>query len=268
MPFITRITVYPIKALDGVAVPSARISAGGTLEHDRNFALFDREGRYVNGKANPDVHRLRSTFDFKNLQVTLGRQGSGKHDRFHAERDRDALEAWLGEFFGFPVRFEYRPPRGFPDDSDAFGPTLISTATLAEIAAWFPQIGRDDLGRRFRANIEIDGVPAFWEDRLFDEPGTVVDYTIGSVRLEGINPCQRCVVPSRDSRTGEIYPGFQKIFAARRRETLPAWAKRSRFNHFYRVAVNTRIPPSETGKEIRVGDEINILGVRPTGPSE
>jgi uncharacterized protein YcbX len=262
MPHVTRIVVHPIKALDGVSVPSARISAGGTLEQDRDFALFDREGRTVNGKAQPAVHRLRSDFDFESRCVRLSREGSGESDRFHVERDREALETWLGEFFGFEVRFEYRPPRGFPDDPDAFGPTIISHATLAEIGAWYPEIDCDDLGRRFRANLEIDGVPAFWEDRLFGEPETVVDFTIGPVRFEGINPCQRCVVPSRNARSGEVYPNFQRIFAAKREEHLPPWATRSRFNHFYRVSVNTRIPVSESGKEIRVGDELRILGHR------
>lgn len=262
MPRVTRIVLHPIKALDGVSVSSARISAGGTLEHDRDFALFDPNGRFVNGKANPDVHRLRSLFDFETRCVTLSRQGSEvKHD-FHVNRDRQALESWLGDFFGFPVRFEYQPPRGFPDDPDAFGPTVISQATLAAIGNWYPELDFDNVRLRFRANIEIDGVSAFWEDRLFDAPGTVVDFTIGPVRFEGINPCQRCVVPSRNPRSGEVYPGFQKIFAAKRQETLPAWTTRSHFNHFYRISVNTRIAASEQGKEIRVGDEISILGVR------
>ncbi|MGH8557703.1 MAG: MOSC domain-containing protein [Methylococcales bacterium] len=262
MPHVTRIVVYPIKALDGVSVSSARISTGGTLEHDRDFALFDRDHRFVNGKANPDVHRLRSDFDFESRSVTLSRQGSEAKHRFHADRDRDALEAWLGDFFGFQVQFEYRPPRGFPDDPDAFGPTIISQATLAEIGTWYPELDLEELRLRFRANIEIDGAPAFWEDRLFDEPGTVVEFRIGPVRFEGTNPCQRCVVPSRNPRSGEVYPAFQRIFASKRQETLPSWANRSRFNHFYRVSVNTRIPASERGKEIRVGDEVSIVGQR------
>ncbi len=262
MPHVTRIVVYPIKALDGVSVSSARISAGGALEQDRNFALLDHDGRYVNGKANPDVHRLRSDFDFETRVVSLCRQGSEAKHRFHVDSDRRALEAWLGDFLGFQVKFKYQAPRGFPDDLDAFGPTIISQATLTEIATWYPELELDDVRLRFRANIEINGAPAFWEDRLFDEPETVVDFRIGSVHFEGVNPCQRCVVPSRDPRTGEVYPAFQRIFAVKRQATLPSWAKPSRFNHFYRVSVNTRIPVSESGKEIRVGDEVSIVGKR------
>ncbi|MGR9106066.1 MAG: MOSC domain-containing protein [Gammaproteobacteria bacterium] len=262
MPNVARIEVYPIKSLDGVALSVSRISAGGTLEKDRDLALFDDKGRFVNGKRNPAVHRLRTLFDLESHCVTLFPEDSATGPRFHLERDRGPIEDWLSDFFGFRVSIGFEPPRGFPDDPEAFGPTIVSRATLAEIATWFPGLELDDVRRRFRANIEIDGVPAFWEDRLFDETGSVVDFTIGPVRFEGINPCQRCVVPSRDPRNGEVRPDFQKIFTAKRRETFPSWGTHSRFNHFYRLAVNTKIPPSESGKEIRVGDEIEILGVR------
>ncbi|MGH8553769.1 MAG: MOSC domain-containing protein [Methylococcales bacterium] len=262
MPHVTRIVIYPIKALDGISVPSARISAAGTLEQDRNFALLDREGHYVNGKRNPAVHRLRCEFDLENRIVCLFREGSETRHRFQVDHERGLMEDWLGDFFGFPIQFQHQSPLGFPDDLDAFGPTIIGEATLTEIAAWYPELGQAELSLRFRANIEIDSEPAFWEDRLFDEPGTVVDFAIGSVRFEGSNPCQRCVVPSRDPRSGEAYPSFQRIFAAKRKETLPSWATASRFNHYYRVSVNTRIPASQSGKEIRLGDELRIVGKR------
>jgi hypothetical protein len=49
-----------------------------------------------------------------------------------------------------------------------------------------------------------------------------------------------------------------KIFEARRYETLPYWATRSRFDHFYRLAVNTRPLPGATGT-IHVGDDVQIV---------
>ena len=116
--------------------------------------------------------------------------------------------------------------------------------------------------RRLRANIEIEGVPAFWEDQLFAEQQTeFVQFQVGAVLFEGINPCQRCVVPTRDSLIGKVYPEFQKIFLKKRKETLPEWAPLSRFDHFFRLSVNTRIPESEAGKILQVGDEVKIYGV-------
>ncbi len=77
--------------------------------------------------------------------------------------------------------------------------------------------------------------------------------------FQGVNPCQRCVVPTRNPFTTAAYPNFQKIFVAKRRESLPSWAA-SRFNHFFKLAVNTRVPASEASKTIQVGDAIKILG--------
>ena len=148
---------------------------------------------------------------------------------------------------------------GFPDDMESPGPTVIGSATLKEITSWFNIPDADETGRRFRANINLDSPEAFWEDRLFGKSGEVVEFRIGDVVLHGVNPCQRCVVPSRDSRTAASIDSFQLRFAAMRQATLPNWADVSRFNHFYRVSVNTRIPVSESGKRIRVGDPVLIL---------
>jgi hypothetical protein len=41
---------------------------------------------------------------------------------------------------------------------------------------------------------------------------------------------------------------------------LPDWAPASRFDHFYRLCVNTR-PVHSRQITLRVGDEIKILGV-------
>lgn len=136
---------------------------------------------------------------------------------------------------------------------------MIGQATLEEVGSWYPGIALTELRVRFRANLEIADTPPFWEDRLFGAPDETVRFQIGDVVLEGTNPCQRCIVPTRDTRTGEPFPEFSQTFRARREETLPPWANAARFNHFYRLAVNTRIPASEIGKSLRVGDEVRRL---------
>ncbi len=153
-----------------------------------------------------------------------------------------------------------QPEGGFPDDTDAPGPTLISTATLEAVAGWFPPLTIESMRRRFRANLEFSTPEPFWEDRLFGPSGSVVTFRLGEVVLAGTNPCQRCVVPTRDPATGEVYPRFTPEFTEHRKQTLPAWAEASRFNHFYRLAVNTRGVDCPLDARIRVGDEIVIRG--------
>jgi uncharacterized protein YcbX len=255
---LQRIDIFPVKSLDGISLPTVRLLKSGGLEGDRRFALIDAQEKYINGKRHSRVHHLRSSFDLMTRTLHL-HNGDGWHaGSFHVDQERDRLQEWLGEFFGFAVRVREDPAAGFPDDTDSPGPTLVSTATLQEVASWFPGLYAQQIRRRMRANLEIGGVPPFWEDRLFGPPGVTVRFLIGEVEFDGVNPCQRCVVPPRDPIRGDIYPNFAKIFAQKREETLPAWAERSRFNHFYRLAINTRLPPDQSGKTICVGDQITI----------
>lgn len=256
MPYLAGIDIYPIKSLDGIAIPQATILKSGALKHDREFAIFDQKGQFVNGKRHAQVHLLRSSFDITTRTVCFQVQDTEQKYEFHVDGSGSA--AWLTNFFGFPVQLLQNSLIGFPDDTNAPEPTVISTATLEAIATWFPGLNLDQMRIRLRTNLEIGGVPAFWEDQLFTEAEAVVQFQVGDVLFEGVNPCQRCVVPTRNPFTAAAYPNFQKIFVAKHRESLPSWAA-SRFNHFFKLAVNTRVPASEASKTIQVGDSIKIL---------
>jgi uncharacterized protein YcbX len=259
VPSLSRIVLYPIKALDGVPVCTARIRAGGGLEGDRELAMVDDTGRMVNGKRHQRVHRLRASYDLPRRTVGLAVEGARAAESFHLDRERDRLAVWLSEYFGFAVRLRHDAVRGFPDDSLYFGPTVVCTETLAEVASWFPGLDLDQGRRRFRANLEVAAGAPFWEDRLVADGDAAVPFRVGEVHFEGLEPWPRCAVPTRDPSTGQADPLFQKTFAARRRASLPAWAPGSRFDHSYRLAVGTRVAASEAGKTVRVGDEVSLL---------
>lgn len=253
---LARISVYPFKSLDAISVDEARVLPSGALEHDRRFALVDAQGKFINGKRTPRAHLVRSRYDPASRTLTLS---VGEATRsFHVDADRHALEAWFSHFFGTATQLIENADAGFPDDTDSPGPTVISRGTLNEVTSWFEGLSPDETRRRFRANLEIDGVEPFWEDRLYSEAGLAVRFRIGEVLLEGTNPCQRCVVPTRSSQTGERTADFTTIFESRRYEALPYWATRSRFDHFYRLAVNTR-PVAGRAGVIRVGDMVELL---------
>jgi uncharacterized protein YcbX len=177
---------------------------------------------------------------------------------FHLPAQQSALEDWVSAWLEQPVMLTQNFDGGFPDDMLAPGPTLISTATLEVVASWYPDVTVEEARRRFRANLEISGVPAFWEDRLFSGPGEAVPFHIGEIIFHGVNPCQRCIVPTRDSFSAEASSEFSQIFRANREATLPSWADRSRFNHFYRLAVNTCVPLAGEGKKVRIGDLLTL----------
>jgi len=266
VPEIARILVYPIKSLDGVVLSRATVLQSGGLQYDREFALVDPQGRFINGKRNAQVHSLRSFFDIATRTIAFPWKATDEPQTFWVDHERPAIEAWLSNYFGMEVRL-VQSLVGFPDDTDASGPTIISTATLEVVASWFPGISADEMRLRLRSNIELKDVPPFWEDQLFAAAGSVVQFQLGDVRFEGMNPCQRCVVPTRNPLSGEAYAKFQKIFSQNRRETLPSWTELSRFNHFFRLAVNTRVPRPQGGKTLQIGDSVKILGVTENKPS-
>lgn len=255
MPSLARIFIYPVKSLPGVSVTQATLTANGALVHDREYRLLGAGG-LINGKRNPRIHQLEAACAIAdgNVLVTLGTGGTAQTYTLPAQSAELAVQ--LTQFFGEPVRVERNSEGGFPDDPDAPGPTIVSEASLAEVTSWFPDLTLDDIRHRFRANLEIAGCPAFWEDRLFGGPGTAVAFRMGDVPLFGTNPCKRCVVPTRDPSNGDTYAGFQRIFTQQRHATLPPWANRARFDFYYRFATNTRATDDaqgSAGKIIRVG---------------
>jgi uncharacterized protein YcbX len=279
MPTLDRITIFPVKSLDGFDVEECRVLPGGGLENDRRWQVVDMEGRVVNAKRTPLLHAIRAEWDLSERLVTLAidpaalaaraipgihRLASLAGDTFPIVPGPDGPCGWLSQVVGEGVLLLERADGGFPDDRDAPGPTLVSTATLVEVARWF---GLDlaEARRRFRANLEIGSCDPFWEDALASParpelqpsllelppdlpadpyaelpPPEPRQFSIGEAMFRATNVCRRCVVPTRDSRTGAVTERFRDAFEARRGRSLPADVDASDWNHFYRLAVNTQ----------------------------
>ena len=252
--YLGRIWIFPIKSLDGLEIEEVAITSGGILENDRIYAIFDEQGRVVNGKRTARVHQLRCAFDPGLDEVRLWENGAPAQFCLDAP---EPINEWLSGFFGFAVALKSDPTAGFPDDRTAYGPTIVSDASLEAVRQWYPELSLESIRRRFRTNLEISGGEAFCEDGLFGAPEELKPFRIGEVDFLGHNPCQRCVVPTRDANSGEAVPGFQKKFMNLRQSHLPAWVNAERFNHYYRFAVNTSIPAGQEGKKLRVGDRVS-----------
>jgi uncharacterized protein YcbX len=265
-PRLVNIRLHPIKSLDPVSVPEARISPSGGLALDRAWALYSVDGKWVNGKRTQAIHLIRASYSPDLREVTLSVPGDRREiptRTFAFPEAHDDAAEWFSVYFDQQIIVRYSE-NGFPDDIVASGPTIVSTASLESVSDWFgptpqgfPGVTIDEARQRFRATLEINGVPAFWEDQLFGEDErSVVRFKIGEINFEGSNPCARCPVPPRNPQTGEILEGFQKRFTHLRESTLPPWSPRPRFDHFYRLSTNTRVAPSETNKLLRVGDPL------------
>ena len=187
MPVVRRLFLHPIKSLDPQEVEGALVLPSGAFEHDRAYAIADGSGSYVNGKRHPAIHRLRSHLDLFSEKLFLrdeSARGLGQRT-FDLRSDRASLSDWLSAFFGFEVSLIEDRNIGFPDDPESPGPTLVGTATLAEISQWF-DLTLNETRTRFRTNIEIDEAPPFWEDRLYTAAPTRTPlFSLGVDALSG-----------------------------------------------------------------------------------
>jgi hypothetical protein len=274
---LSHISVYPVKALDAADLDRVAVTAGGGLAGDRVYALYDDEG-YLNSRRTAAFHPIVSSFDVDAGTVELSAPTRATRT-FDVDADRAALEAWLGEHLETDVELRggqsgEQSDRAIYGDGSQTGPTLVSEATLRELASWFDGIDAEGMRRRLRPNLVVAGVEAFWEERLlgsledavYADGGTDGDarghpqVRIGGVILEGVEPIPRCVVPTRDPDTGEEYDGFRETFVRRRAETLPPWTDEATLagNH-YSATVGTHIPEDERGGDLAVGDAVELL---------
>lgn len=267
-PRLANIRLHPIKSLDPVTVQEARIGSNGGLELDRVWALSSRDGAWIKAKRTAALHLIRADFSPDLGSVTLsdvrnpvnssgpGNTSTIASAQFSFPADHERASEWFSEYFAQRVIVRH-VSEGVPDDVLATGPTIISTASLQAVCDLFPPMPLSEARERFRTTLEIDGVPAFWEDQLFGANEYYpVRFKIGDVAFEGSNPCERCPVPVRYPRTGEDIVGFQNQFIEMRRNSLPAWSPVERFDHFYRLATNTRVACSQQGKFLGFGDAL------------
>jgi uncharacterized protein YcbX len=254
MPKLCRITIYPIKALDGVDVSAARVLSNGALENDRRWAIVDSQSRFVHGKQTAAIHAIRASFSERLDRVSLS--ADGRNGEFRLPEDADAAAQWLSDALQVKCRLIENAAGGFPDDNDSPGPTLVSSSSLAAVAGWYSGVDTDEMRRRIRANLEIDAAEPFWEDRLADDGLVSPRFTVGPVAYRGRTICARCIVPTRESQTGRGDPSFTRTFVERRELELPAWSPAEQFNHYYRLAINTAADWVGPDAVIRVGDEV------------
>jgi len=257
MASVARLTVYPVKGLDGLDVDAARIREGGTLAHDREFALLDADGETFNAKQSDRFHRLSTTFDPETAELLVDAPDGDSHQfDLDSAPGRDQAAAWFGDYFDTDLTLECDRSVGFVD-RPGMGPSVVSTATLEAVASWFDDLSVDSARRRLRANVEIAGVDPFWEDRLVGTEAP--SFSADGVRFDGVTPCGRCVVPQRDPDTGDPLPGFRERFVEKRRETFPEWADPNAFDHFYALMVIASVPEGDRGETVAVGDEVTLV---------
>ncbi|MFL6446573.1 MAG: MOSC domain-containing protein [Bryobacteraceae bacterium] len=264
--WLSRIFIYPIKSLRGIAVSESQVDTSGPLQ-DRRWMLVDEQGVFLSQRKLPRMVLIQPHFDGSDLVVTatgtsplLIRKWSGKGEWIPVQIWRDSLklphpdqsyDEWFSSFLGQPCRLLYLPNDVVrkvepPFDDSKWRVSLADGYPLLVLAQASLDLLNARLSSRisvehFRPNLVLADTAAHAEDGLND-------IRIGSVELTMVKPCARCSVVLVDPTTAKV--GVEPL------RTLEAYRRMSNGVMFGQNALVV------TPGQLRVGNSVEILNAR------
>jgi uncharacterized protein YcbX len=203
---------HPVKGFTPEPLESASLAAGGAFPDDRIFAVengpsgfdpaapgFIPKQKFAVLAALADVARARTRYDETTGVLTATADGFPPLAAGLAEpagrRDFAAwLTALLGDGIRGPLQVVEASGHRFLDHPQGHV-SLLNLASVRDLAA---KIGRPVDPRRFRANILVEGWPAWAELEV-----GAADFALGPVRATLFQPIVRCVATHVDPDTAE-----------------------------------------------------------------
>jgi uncharacterized protein YcbX len=218
---VCELNVYPLKSARGIVKSSVTVADTG-FEWDRHWMVIDAKASFLTQRTHPHLARIETEIGaaqltlraagLEPLSLPLNPQGAPLsvqiwNDRCAALDQGDEAAAWVSHVLGTAVRVvrvpsnpkrhanpQYAGPRAVPlAFPDGYPVLICNRASLEDLNARMPEPIPME---RFRPNIVLDGLPPFAEDRI-------ASLRIGTLLLNLVKPCVRCVIPSTDQRTGE-----------------------------------------------------------------
>lgn len=211
MPSLQQLYFYPIKGLQGIALPRVSVEPGERLPFDRRFAIGDQTT--VFDDANPSHVKKQNlvvqmkyeklaapevAFDTDSATLSLGLGSDTQQFPLETPQGRRDFERTLTAFMApnivGPARLISAPGLGFTDLSHK----SVSLINLNSVRALEEKLGYPVDPRRFRANLYIDGVPA-WEEESWLEK----TLEISGVCLKVYRITDRCAAINVNPQTAE-----------------------------------------------------------------
>lgn len=203
---------HPVKGFTPERLAYAELEAGEHFPHDRLYAVetgpsgFDPAAPSYLNKMNfavlarmPQIARIRVRYDVKAGQLTARAEGMPDfEDSLESEAGREAFARWLENSLAgvlhAPLNVLRAPSHhAFMDEGGGF----VSIINLASVRDLEEKIGRPLDPLRFRANLYVEGWPAWAE---LEMTGAGLD--AGAARLEGVEPIARCTATHVDPQQG------------------------------------------------------------------
>ncbi|NJK99347.1 MAG: MOSC domain-containing protein [Spirulinaceae cyanobacterium SM2_1_0] len=277
---VVELAIYPIKSCRGILLAEAAIAPTG-FERDREFIITDAEGQFLTQRQLPQLAQIEVRCSGEDLilaapavslkPLTLTPTLTGLEHPVQIFRDRttaidqgDAAAQWLQQALQLdtPVRLLRQTPKYVrPIDphyatqpqqpvsfADGYPFLITNTASLADLnhrlQATYPQETLAVPMNRFRPNIAIASDIPFAEDEW-------QAVRIGEIIFDTVKPCERCVIPTTDQRSGQRSPLGEPL------KTLASFRKVPQRGVLFGVNAIARC----TGV-IHVGDPVEVIAQR------
>ena len=205
---IARIYRYPVKGL--TPEPLSRTEPGQTLLADRRYAIENGPSGFdpAEPKWLPKPHflmlmrdewlaGLRTHFDDESHVLTIRHDGKiAAEGDLETAQGRAAIESFFASTFPDLIR---GPPKILESPGHSFSDVarkVVSIINLASVRAIENMVGAPVHPLRFRANLYVEGWPAWHEFDLLDR--TLV---IGDIRIKVVKRIVRCAAVNVDPDT-------------------------------------------------------------------
>jgi uncharacterized protein YcbX len=204
---------HPVKGFTPERLASATLTAGGYFPCDRLYAVEDGPSgfdpsapafvpkqRFTVLAKIAEVARAHTAYDEASGVLTASADGRPRFAGALGETEgREAFAAWLTDFLGDeasgPLKVVQAPGHRFTDHPLGH----VSIVNLASVRELEARIGRPVDPLRFRANLYVEGWPA-WIENAAGEGSSV---RIGGAEARLFKPIVRCVATHVDPKTGE-----------------------------------------------------------------
>ncbi|WP_454616712.1 MOSC domain-containing protein [Bradyrhizobium cenepequi] len=210
-PQIAGIYRYPVKGLTPEALPRAELKAGQTLLSDRRYAIENGPSGFDPDQPKwlPKPHflmlqrdqwlvPLRAQFDDASHVLTLRRNGETVAQ---GDLETAAGRAAIEQYFAIHHAGEIKgPPKVLTSPGHSFSDVarkVVSIINLNSLRAIEDMVGQSVHPLRFRANLYVEGWPAWHEFELLDQT-----IAIGSARARVVKRITRCAAVNVDPDTG------------------------------------------------------------------
>ena len=207
---IASIYRYPVKGLSPEPLPRVTLETGQTLPADRRYAIengpsgFDPADPQWMSKAyflmlqrDEWLAGLHTRFDDASGVLTIRQNGGiAAQGNLETPEGRAAIERFLATEFAATIK---GPPKLLSSQGHSFSDIarkVVSIINLGSLKAIENLVGQPVHPLRFRANLYVEGWPAWHEFELLDQTLAVAD-----ARLKVVKRITRCAAINVDPET-------------------------------------------------------------------